>query len=244
MDDQWVVEERSGGAGVLHARWPGTEAGPEVPRVAICRATGSAVVLGSTQPAGIVDPGRAEAAGLEVVRRRSGGGAVLVTPDDPVWIDVWLPAGHALWRTDVGRAFDWLGDVWVRSLATCGVEGLTAHRSGYVSCTRWSSSVCFGGVGTGEVVTADGRKVVGLAQRRNRQGAWFHGACIVRWDPAPLVDVLAMDPEEREAAVDGLAGAVVGVEELLDSAGPSGGPRSWSTSALVDAFVAALPTSR
>ena len=42
----------------------------------------------------------------------------------------------------------------------------------------WATSVCFGGVGTGEVVTADGRKVVGLAQRRNRAGAWFHGACV------------------------------------------------------------------
>ncbi len=146
--------------------------------------TTPAVVLGSTQPEPVIDRERVGAAGLAVARRRSGGGAVLVTPDDPIWIDVWLPASHPLWSGDVARAFDWLGDAWVDALATSGVTGLSAHRHGYVSCTRWSSLVCFGGLGTGEVVTDDGRKVVGLAQRRNRHGSWFQGACVLRWDPS------------------------------------------------------------
>ena len=115
-----------------------------------------------------------------------------MTPADPVWVDVWLPAGDPLWRDDVGRAFDWLGEAWAAALGRSGITGLSAHREGYVACTRWATSVCFGGVGTGEVVTADGRKVVGLAQRRNRHGAWFHGACYLHWDPARLVDLLAM----------------------------------------------------
>jgi len=238
---QWVVEERSGDAGGLHAAWPAAEAAPGVARMAVCRVSGPALVLGSTQPDGTVDADRAAAAGVAVVRRRSGGGAVLVTPEDPLWIDIWLPVGHALWSPDVGRAFDWLGDVWVRALAACGVPGLSAHRSGYVSCTRWSSVVCFGGVGTGEVVTGDGRKVVGLAQRRNRSGAWFHGACIGRWDPAPLVALLAMDPDERAAAVVGLSAAVVGVEELIGSGRRPGPVPGWNADALVDAFVRALP---
>lgn len=241
MPSPWVTEERFGDAGTLHGGWAAAEGAPDVARVAVCRVTGPAVVLGSTQPAGAVDADRAEAAGVTVVRRRSGGGAVLVTPEDPVWIDVWLPVGHERWSPDVGRAFDWLGDVWVQALGACGVEGLTAHRSGYVSCTRWSSSVCFGGVGTGEVVTADGRKVVGLAQRRNRAGAWFHGACVLRWDGDSLVQLLSMDAEERNAAVAGLAGAVVGAAELSEGSLRAGVTGSWSTPALVDAFLGALP---
>jgi lipoate-protein ligase A len=241
MARAWTVEQRSGDAGTLHAGWPAAEAAPDDARVAVCRVSGPAVVLGSTQPVAAVDAERAAAAGVSVTRRRSGGGAVLVTPEDPVWIDVWLPAGHPLWSADVGRAFDWLGDVWVDALAACGVGGLSAHRTGYVSCTRWSSSVCFGGVGTGEVVTEDGRKVVGLAQRRNRHGAWFHGACVLRWDPAPLVDLMAMDPAERGAAVAGLRAAVVGAEELADGGGPPGHRRAGWAQALPDAFVAALP---
>jgi lipoate-protein ligase A len=211
--------------------------------VAVCRVDAPAVVLGSTQSADVVDVGRAAAAGFEVARRRSGGGAVLVTPDDPVWIDVWLPVSHPLWSPDVGRAFDWLGDVWVAGLRAVGIDGLSAHRQGFVSCTRWSTLVCFGGVGTGEVVTGDGRKVVGLAQRRNREGAWFHGACVLRWDPVPLLGVLAMEADERRAAADGLGEAVVGVSELAASADPLSGTGRPAPDgpAVVSAFIDALP---
>jgi lipoate---protein ligase len=208
-----------GEASVLHADWPTVSARPETPAVAVCMVTGPAVVLGSTQSPSVVDADRAAAAGVAVCHRRSGGGAVLVVPGDPVWIDVWVPTGDELWRDDVARAFDWLGDTWVEALGRVGIGPLSAHRDGTVSCTPWSSLVCFGGVGTGEVVTADGRKVVGLAQRRNRHGAWFHGAGVLRWDPARLVDVLALSPAEREAAAAGLGPAVAGVAELAEGSG-------------------------
>jgi lipoate-protein ligase A len=187
---------------------------PDLPTVGLCTVVAPALVLGSAQPEAVVEAVRAAKAGIEVARRRSGGGAVLVTPDDPVWIDVWVPAGHPLWRHDVSRAFDWLGDAWVRALTSLGLHGLAAHRDGTVSCTRWSTVVCFGGIGTGEVLTGDGRKMVGLAQRRDRRGAWFHGACILHWDPTPLVDLLDLPTGERHAAVAGLSGAVVGVCDL------------------------------
>ncbi|MGH3579451.1 MAG: lipoyl protein ligase domain-containing protein, partial [Mycobacterium sp.] len=185
MPHGWRVEQRTGDAATLHASWPAVAARPGERALAICRATASALVLGSTQPESIVDGARAEAGGIAVARRRSGGGAVLVTPEDPVWIDAWVPAGDPLWRDDVGRGFDWLGDAWVEALGRSGIEGLVARRQGRAACTRWSGLVCFGGVATGEVVTGDGRKVVGLAQRRDRRGSWFHGACVLRWDPGP-----------------------------------------------------------
>jgi lipoate---protein ligase len=222
----WVVEDRVGDAASLHATWPAPEAHPERRAVALCRVTGAALVLGSTQPAAIVDPARAATAGVDIARRRSGGGAVLVTPDEPVWIDIWLPTGDPLWRNDVSRAFDWLGDAWVDALRRLGIPGLTARRRGFLSCTQWSSLVCFGGVGTGEVTADDGRKVVGLAQRRNRHGCCFHCACVLRWDAGPLVDVLALSPSQRRTAAADLGGAVVGAAELADDhgSGPVDGP--------------------
>ncbi len=219
MPDEWRIEERRADATALHASWPEAIAHPEQRALAVCRVTGPVLVLGSTQPPSVVDAARAEAEGFSIARRRSGGGVVLVTPEDPVWIDAWLPYGDPLWRDDVGRAFDWLGDAWAAALRRSGIVGVSAHGDGYVSCTRWATSVCFGGVGTGEVVTDDGRKVVGLAQRRNRYGAWFQSACFLRWDPAPLVNLLNLSAPEREAAVLDLSTAAVGVSDLGDQAG-------------------------
>jgi lipoate-protein ligase A len=137
----------------------------------------------------------------------------------------------------VDRAFDWLGQAWVEALEQLGIAGTAAHRQGYVACTRWSSLVCFGGVGAGEVVSSDGRKVVGLSQRRTRQGAWFHGACVLHWDPVPLLGLLDLEPAEREAAALGLRAAVVGVGDLADEQGaaPPDGPE------VVSALVGSLP---
>ena len=219
MTGGWRIDERKGAASELHASWPAVDAAPGVRAVALCRVTAPAVVLGSTQSESVVDRRRAGAAGISVARRRSGGGAVLVTADDPVWIDVWIPSGDPLWHADVERAFDWIGSAWASALGSAGLEGLSAHREGSAACTRWSKLVCFGGVGAGEVVTGDGRKIVGLAQRRNRHGAWFHGACVLRWDPALLVDLLDLPEAERNEATADLAAAVAGVADLVEAAG-------------------------
>ena len=237
MTGGWSIDERVGAASELHASWPAVEADPGDRAVALCRVTAPAVVLGSTQPGSVIDRRRAGAAGISVARRRSGGGAVLVTEDDPVWVDVWIPSGDPLWHADVARAFDWIGSAWASALGRTGLEGLSSHREGSVACTRWSQLVCFGGVGTGEVVAGDGRKIVGLAQRRNRHGAWFHGACVLRWDPAPLVDILDLPEAERSEATAALAGAVAGVADLAEEAGGSGP----DASTVANWLIAALP---
>ncbi len=237
MAGGWRVEERAGTASELHGSWPGVETEPGVRAVAVCRVTAPAVVLGSTQPEGVVDLRRAGAAGITVARRRSGGGAVLVAEDDPVWVDVWVPSGDELWHADVGRAFDWLGAAWARALGRIGVPGLSVHRKGPVAPTRWAKLVCFGGVGSGEVITPEGRKVVGLAQRRNREGVWFHGACVIRWDPVPLVTVLDIPEGERHEAASALAVAAVGVADLAER---DGGTAPDATS-IVSRLIAELP---
>jgi len=164
--------------------------------------------LGSTQPLGDVDPDAALAAGVEVGRRRSGGGAVLVEPGAVVWVDAVVPRGDPLWDEDVGRAFWWLGEAWAAALADLGLAGLDVHRAGLVA-SRWSPKVCFAGLGPGEV-TAEGRKVMGMAQRRTRDGALFQSAVALTWQPERLLDVLVMGPGERAAAVTELNHAVVG----------------------------------
>jgi lipoate---protein ligase len=233
----WRIEERVASAGVLHSSWPEADRDAPTRAVAVCRPTGAAVVLGSTQSPDVVDDAAVAAAGLTVVRRRSGGGAVLVTPDDPVWVDVWLPAGDPLWSADVTRAFAWLGRAWADALGSLGLRSVHVQGDGPGACTRWSSLVCFGGVGAGEV-TIDGRKAVGLAQRRTRHGAWFHGACVLDWDVAPLLAVLALDGSERSAAAAGLDGAVTGV---AGAASAQGLDRAPGADDVVAALLSHLP---
>jgi lipoate-protein ligase A len=172
-------------------------------------ATEPALVLGSTQPLETARPGL----DVAVVRRRTGGGAVWVAPGDPVWVDVVVPAGDPLWDDDVARAFWWLGEAWAAAVRDLGLGSVEVHR-GPMLRSPLSRLVCFAGVGAGEVL-AGGRKVVGIAQRRTRQGALFQCAVPKVWDPAPLVDALRLDAAER-AAVDAALGDVATGIGLVD----------------------------
>jgi lipoate-protein ligase A len=184
--------------------------------VAVCRARRPALVLGSTQDEAIVDRARAAARGVDVTRRRSGGGAVLVTPDDPLWVDVWVPTGDPLSDDDVGRAFFWLGDLWADALGGLGAGSFTVVRGPSTPVEGWAGAVCFAAASNGEVVTGDGRKVVGLAQRRVRTGSHFHGACLGTWDARAVVELLAVPPGAEAGVVDDLATRAVGLADLTD----------------------------
>lgn len=174
-----------------------------------------ALVLGSAQR--IEVPPTA----VEVVRRRSGGGAVLVVPGEVLWIDVLLPAGDPLWEEDVGQAFGWLGAVWAAALASLDVA-TTVHR-GALRRSPWSDAACFAGLGPGELLNERGEKVLGLAQRRTRSAARFQCVALTRWDADALAGLLGLSP----AAGDDLRGVAAGVGVPMER--------------LLDAFLAALP---
>jgi lipoate-protein ligase A len=174
--------------------------------VRILTATDPAFVMGSTQAADTVDHAAAVRAGIEVVRRRSGGGGVLLVPGEHVWVDVWVPRGSEMWEDDVGRAALWLGSAWAAALDAGGLAGGRVH-TGALVATPWSSRVCFAGTGPGEVTVGD-RKAVGVSQRRTRD--WIRLQTVVhrRWDAITTFALLA-DPD---AAAAGAAHADAVVE--------------------------------
>lgn len=169
-----VVVQR-GSVAELHARDPFGDDALVVPSVWWCRPTDDAVVLGSRQSDELVDRAACARAGLSVVGRRSGGGAVLMRRHDVHWIDVVVPNGVA--PDDVRGSMVWIGERWRAVLEPLVAGPMTVHQGPMVH-TDWSALVCFAGVGPGEVMT-EGGKLVGLSQRRTRRGlrvqALIHG---------------------------------------------------------------------
>ncbi len=228
MTRGWPVIRHREPARAFHAR---ALPDPVTRQVWVCDPTGPALVLGSAQRDEVVDRAACERAGVDVVRRRSGGGAVLVEPGTLLWVDVLLPADDDLWRADVGEAFLWLGEAWARALDELGLP-LEVHRGPLVR-TRWSDLVCFAGLGPGELTDATGAKLLGMSQRRTRAGARFQCALLLgAWDPVPLLDLLALSAGERAAATADLAAAAAGV---------GGSGAAGDRAALLRAFAARLP---
>jgi lipoate-protein ligase A len=84
--------------------------------------------------------------------------------------------------------------------------------------TPWSASVCFAGLGPGEI-TVDGRKVVGMSQRRTREAALFQCCAALRWEPERLLDLLALDDAARALGAAELADVAAGIGRDVDLVG-------------------------
>lgn len=190
---RWRVETVSGTASEVHQATPPDDG---VPTVWVVEATDHALVLGSAQDETAVDRDAASAMGIGVVRRRSGGGAVLVRPGGVVWIDVIVPRRDPLWDDDVGRAPLWVGRVWSEALEGLGHRA-TVHR-GPMPPDDLARVVCFVGRAPGEVLIG-ARKVVGVSQRRTRDTARFQTAALLEWDADSLVALFpTLDSVARE----------------------------------------------
>lgn len=202
----WKIEVSEGTAAAFHAR-PFPD--PVRRTCWVFAVNQRAVALGSAQPAshlGAVPPD------VEVVRRRSGGGAVWLAPGEVLWVDLVIPRDDPLWDDDIGRATWWVGERWAAFVTEVTGRAATAHRGAMVR-TEWSSRVCFAGLGPGEVLV-DGFKVVGVSQRRTRDGARFQCAALVRWRPEALVDALDLTDAERADCFSTLADTAAGLVDL------------------------------
>ena len=176
-----LLHKREGTAEELHHSVLPVERG-----VWLLTPTRPAIVLGSSQKDEDVDHAFCAANGIDVVRRRSGGGAVYVHPTESLWIDIVVPRGDALWNDDIGKSMWWIGDWWVALLADAGVVSAQVHRGAFER-NDWSDIVCFAGTGSGEVFPQEShaqQKIVGISQRRTRDYARFQCIAYFQWDAA------------------------------------------------------------
>lgn len=186
MTSRYRIERSTSSAAEFHAR-PVPD--PAEPVIWWHEVTAPALVLGSTQPDSVVDAEACRAAGVDVVRRRSGGGAVLLRPGEVTWIDVVVPRGAPGWADDVHAPMVWLGAHLAAAIRELLADRTIDVHEGPMVSTDWSRLVCFDGFGAGEVLV-DGRKLVGISQRRTRQAARLQCCWYSVHDPADLVELL------------------------------------------------------
>lgn len=151
-----------------------------------CTVEAPAVILGSTQSNVDVDFDKAQQSGLEIVHRRSGGGIVYLHPEDAVWVDITIPRNDPMWSDDVSESMLWIGEVFVRALQPW--INATVYRGAF-EIGLDGRVVCFASTSPGEVFV-ENKKVVGISQRRTRDGARFQCVLYRRWNPHEWAHVL------------------------------------------------------
>jgi lipoate-protein ligase A len=162
-----------------------------------CQVQDPTVILGSTQTVDDVDQNIAVESGLLVSRRRSGGGAVFVHPTDSVWVDITISRNDPLWKDDVVQSMLWLGDLFVAALSSW-VQA-QVYRDSFSTGVD-GRVVCFASSSPGEVFVGT-NKLVGISQRRSRDGARFQCVLYRQWQPTEWSHVLA-SPDVRSRVAD------------------------------------------
>ena len=204
----WVRHDWKGSAEDFHALQP-----------ALTRAmwwsqiTQPALILGSSQSMNDIDLNVAHKAGIEIVRRRSGGGAVWVHPHDSVWIDVTIARTDPLWTDDVTTSMLWLGEVFRQALQ----PWVTATvRTGAYESGLDGRAVCFASASPGEVFVGN-NKLVGISQRRTRDGARLQCVLYRAWDPKLWLQSLSDSALRERIMTMSVATLDVAASDIVDA---------------------------
>lgn len=180
-----------------------------------------ALVLGFAQrlrASELVDTGRCEAAGVEVVARTAGGGLVLLD-DGLLCLTVALPLPHPLAGDDLTRSYAWLGSAISDGLHDLGVESrvVSIAEARQVSAELRDPllrATCYAGVSPFEVLVGSA-KLAGLAQVRRRDVALYQAGIQLR-DQSALADLVrCVDDSERSQYRSALRTRTVGLRGLL-----------------------------
>ena len=148
--------------------------------------TGEALTLGVSQAEEAPIARRARELGVEVVRRSSGGTAVLTGPGDLAWSIV-LPREDPRVGRDYARAYGRLGGAVADALGTLG------PRAEWGEAPALSEELCLLGP-RGQVLRWQGRVVGGAAQHRTSSALLHHGVLLGRVD-APRTSRIGGLPE-------------------------------------------------
>jgi len=171
---------------------------------------------------------RLQARGWEVVRRITGGRAILDT--DELTYSVIAPNDEPVIAGTVLESYNRLAQALL--LAVKNLELPVEMQEGKPNNNASSNPVCFEVPSTYEI-TVDGKKLIGSAQARKKEGVLQHGSLPLTGDLARICEALVFESESARAeASERLLARAATVEYAL------GRTVSWETAA--DAFIHAF----
>ena len=194
--------------------------------------------LGHAQPFADVDMTRLKEHGWEVVRRATGGRAILHT--DELTYSVIAPSDEPGVAGSVLESYNRLAQALLLAVKNLDLPVQMKELVGHVSSvTNPINPVCFE-VPSAYEITVDGKKLIGSAQARKKEGVLQHGSLPLTGDLTRICQALFFENEPaREDASARLLARAATVESALGRA------ISWDTAAqsFVHAFEAQLGLS-
>jgi lipoate-protein ligase A len=186
--------------------------------------------LGYAQTINDLDSSRLHARSWELVRRPTGGKAILHT--DELTYAVIAPNSEPRLAGSVLESYQRLSKALLHALDLLGIPATADEKVPGNSNHQDNNPVCFE-IPSNYEITFQGRKLIGSAQARRKGGVLQHGSLPLFGDLSRIVQVLHYESEtDRQAATKRLLARAATVESIL------GHPVTWESArdALVLAF--------
>jgi lipoate-protein ligase A len=209
--------------------------GESIPTLRLYAWTPACLSLGHAQPFADVDMTRLKGHGWEVVRRVTGGRAILHI--DELTYSVIAPVNEPRVEGSVLESYNRLAQALL--LAVKNLDIPVEMKEGKANDGGTPNPVCFEVPSTYEI-TVNGKKLIGSAQARKKEGVLQHGSLPLTGDLTRICQALVFESESaRETASKRLLERATTVESAL------GRETGWETAsqAFIHAFEAQLGLS-
>jgi lipoyl(octanoyl) transferase len=217
--EQWrlIVDEACDGArnmAIDEAILEAVGRGVRLPTLRLYRWKPACLSLGYAQPLSDVDFERAQDHGWHIVRRMTGGRAILHT--DELTYSVALPLEHPLVRGTISDSYRRISGALMAALDNMGLQVNADKR--VKGPAQAVGPVCFE-VPSDYEITARGKKLIGSAQVRKHNGALQHGSLPLIGDVSRICETLVFpDDATRTEASERVLARAITLETALGKA--------------------------
>lgn len=169
--------------------------------------------LGHAQPFKDVDVERLKSHGWDVVRRMTGGRAILHT--DEITYSVTGNADNEILSGGVLESYNRLSKALLYAGQSLSLP-VKVQEEKHSTASKNLNPVCFEAPSSYEI-TVDGKKLIGSAQARKKEGVLQHGSLPLTGDLTRICDALFFENESaRQEAKDRLLARATTVESVLN----------------------------